>query len=235
MKNWSFNYDLVFNGAQAIEALKKQSYDLVLMDIQMPEMDGYTATTHIRSVMRSDIPIIAMTAHAMSGEKEKCIKAGMSDYLSKPINEDVLFEMIQKHSAEVTASDLVSTTKYAEKIVTGSKMARVIDLNVVEKYSRGDRNFQKELIREFINTVPAEINSMETAIHQSNYQRIKAIAHDMKTTIHIMGLTLLVGHLLQQIEIFANSNKDMSSIHTLFTDVKMICMQAVQEAGRLVA
>jgi CheY-like chemotaxis protein/nitrogen-specific signal transduction histidine kinase len=231
MKNWNFNYDLVFNGAQAIEALKKQSYGLVLMDIQMPEMDGYSATAHIRSVMRSDIPIIAMTAHAMSGEKEKCLKAGMTDYLSKPINEDLLFEMIQKHAVSTQAASPV----YEKEAVASVNQAKVIDLNVIDKYSRGDVEFRKELIREFINTVPAEINSLEAAIKQSNYQRIKAIAHDMKTTVHIMGLTLLIGHLLQQIEIFAYTNTDMSSINSLFSDVKNVCMQAVQEAGRLVA
>ena len=75
MNNWNFKFDLVFNGTQALEALKKQNYDLILMDIQMPEMDGYTASAFIRSEFRSSIPIIAMTAHAMAGEKEKCLKA----------------------------------------------------------------------------------------------------------------------------------------------------------------
>ena len=90
-------------------------------------------------------------------------------------------------------------------------------------------------MKEFIDTVPFAINSLETAIRQSNYSRIKEIAHDMKTTIHVMGLTGLIGHLLHQIESFAHSNSGLSSILVLFSDVKLICLQAVQEAGRLVA
>lgn len=231
MKNWNFNFDLVFNGKQALEALRKQHYDLVLMDIQMPEMDGYTSTSHIRSELRSRIPIIAMTAHAMEGEREKCLKAGMNDYCSKPINEERLFEMIQKHLIHETAGSRLTTP--AEKV--NEKQAKVIDLNIVERYSKGDVEFRNELMQEFINTVPGAISSLETAIRQSNYSRIKEIAHDMKTTIHVVGLTVLIGHLLQQIEKLAIANSDVNSINTLFTDVKHICMQAVREAGRLVA
>ena len=233
MKTWNFNFDLVFNGSQALEALKKQNYDLVLMDIQMPEMDGYTSTGHIRNELRSKIPIIAMTAHAMEGERDKCIKAGMNDYVSKPINEEMLFQMIHKYLISTTDSIRDSNSKGIEKI--NEKMGKVIDLNVVDRYSKGDVEFRRELMKEFIDTVPSAINSLETAIKQSNYSRIKEIAHDMKTTIHVMGLTGLIGHLLQQIESFAHSNSGLSSISTLFSDVKLICLQAVQEAGRLVA
>jgi len=98
LKSRGYNFDLVFNGVQAVESLKKQSYDMVLMDIQMPEMDGYSATRQIREELKLNIPVIAMTAHAMSGEKEKCIKSGMNDYISKPINEEILFDIIQKYS-----------------------------------------------------------------------------------------------------------------------------------------
>jgi len=98
LESRGYNFDLVFNGIQAIESLKKQSYDMVLMDIQMPEMDGYSATKQIREELKSNIPVVAMTAHAMSGEKEKCIKAGMNDYISKPIDEEILFDIIQKYS-----------------------------------------------------------------------------------------------------------------------------------------
>jgi CheY-like chemotaxis protein len=230
MNSWSFNYDLVFNGVQALEALKKQHYDLVLMDIQMPEMDGYTATSHIRNTLKSSIPIIAMTAHAMTGEREKCLSAGMDDYLSKPINEKMLYTLIQKYS------NTGSTTAHTEQSSnTEVKMGKVIDLNIINKYSGGDMEFRKEMIKEFINIVPPSINSLETAINQGNYSRIKAIAHDMKTTIHVMGLTMLIGHILQQIEAYAYSNTGLSSINQLFTEVKDVCLTAVQEAGRLVA
>ncbi|MCF6287149.1 MAG: response regulator, partial [Candidatus Hydrogenedentes bacterium] len=92
--------DVANNGVEAIEALKLREYDLVLMDCQMPEMDGYEATAAIRDpksrALNRDIPIVAMTAHAMQGDRDKCLDAGMSDYLTKPIKPTDLIEMLGK-------------------------------------------------------------------------------------------------------------------------------------------
>ena len=95
-----FQSDAVYNGHEALTVLTKKDYDLVLMDCQMPEMDGYEATARIRdpnsSVKRHDIPIIALTAHAMQGDREKCLDAGMDDYLSKPVDMHQLAETLNK-------------------------------------------------------------------------------------------------------------------------------------------
>lgn len=100
MKKWDLEVQTAMNGIEAIEALSKQSYNLVLMDVQMPELDGYEATQQIRSgthnVLFPDVPIIAMTAHTMHGDKEKCLEAGMNDYISKPFNVDQLFSVLNK-------------------------------------------------------------------------------------------------------------------------------------------
>jgi signal transduction histidine kinase/DNA-binding response OmpR family regulator len=94
----SCRIDLVFNGLEGVESVKTGKYDVVLMDIQMPEMDGYTATRIIRSLPSPlcDIPIIAMTAHALSTEVDKCISIGMNDYVSKPFKQEVLFGKIAR-------------------------------------------------------------------------------------------------------------------------------------------
>jgi signal transduction histidine kinase/CheY-like chemotaxis protein len=223
LKNWGFNFDLVFNGAQAVEALRKQDYDIVLMDIQMPEMDGHMATKNIRKELKSAVPIIAMTAHAMAGEREKCIKSGMNDYISKPLNEENLFDIIIKHSKNNEGSHTPVTVD-----------RNVINMDYIDKFSDQDNDFKKEIIREFVSRVPDNIQTMEKAIHEKNYSIINRIAHDMKTTVHFMGLTALIGHLLQKIEELAFSNGEMASIQQMFVDIKLVCMQAVQEAGHLV-
>lgn len=97
LKNLGLKIDVVENGKLAVDKLTDSNYDLVLMDIQMPEMDGYQATKHIRTKLNNDntdVPILAMTAHAFKGEFEKCINAGMNDYISKPIKKDLLIEKI---------------------------------------------------------------------------------------------------------------------------------------------
>ncbi len=91
---WNTSPDIAPNGKIAIQKLMESSYDLILMDIQMPEMDGYEATKYIREKISDSLPIIAMTANAMIGEKEKCIKAGMNDCISKPFEPKELYEKI---------------------------------------------------------------------------------------------------------------------------------------------
>ncbi|MGB2996439.1 MAG: response regulator, partial [Ferruginibacter sp.] len=94
LKEWNLDYDIALNGNEAIELLTQKNFDLILMDLQMPEMDGYTATKHIREVMHLKIPIIAITAHAMAGEREKCMGFGMNEYISKPLRETELLNLI---------------------------------------------------------------------------------------------------------------------------------------------
>jgi CheY-like chemotaxis protein len=95
-QDYSIQADVAENGKEAVEKVKNNHYDLVLMDVEMPEMNGYEATTIIRKDLKSKIPIIAMTAHAMAGEREKCFELGMYDYISKPINANLLFEKYTK-------------------------------------------------------------------------------------------------------------------------------------------
>jgi PAS domain S-box-containing protein len=97
LTDWNWKVELAENGLIALEKLKEQDFDVILMDIQLPEMDGYEATRQIRSTFanpKSSVPIIAMTAHAMAGEADKCHKAGMDDYISKPFDPKILYSKI---------------------------------------------------------------------------------------------------------------------------------------------
>jgi len=110
LKRFGFNADAVGNGKEALKALEMIPYDIILMDCQMPEMDGYTATGEIRNpestVLDHKVPVIAMTAHAMKGDREKCIEAGMNDYLCKPVNPQELNDMLEKWIAKIDSSHI---------------------------------------------------------------------------------------------------------------------------------
>ena len=95
--DFGFDIDIVANGKIAIEYLQKNSYDIVLMDLQMPVMNGFEATTYIRNTLNSQIPIIALTADVTTVDVEKCIAVGMNDYISKPIDEKLLYSKIIKY------------------------------------------------------------------------------------------------------------------------------------------
>ena len=106
LEKLGYQSEAVLNGKEAVKAVQSDSYDLILMDCQMPEMDGYEATQKIRKLKShvKDIPIIAMTAHAMVGDREKCLKAGMDDYVAKPVNPEKLATAIEKALKKQRAS-----------------------------------------------------------------------------------------------------------------------------------
>jgi len=219
MEQWQIDFDIVLNGVEAVETLRQKAneYDMVLMDIQMPEMDGYTATEKIRYDLHLTIPIIAMTAHALAGEKEKCLGAGMDDYISKPINEEQLYKLINKHAQ------------------TGSVMAiSVIDLEYLQTLSKGDKTFEKNMIRSFSIQMPEELRQLKTAIVQKNYKKIGSIAHSMKSTVSYMGLKQLTP-LLQQIEQESENRNGFTRITGNFTLIDATCQLAIREAKQLIS
>jgi len=128
-----YQLDVASNGLEAVHALEKKLYDIVLMDIQMPEMDGFEATKVIRDksskVLNHDVPIIAMTAHAMSGYKDTCIKAGMNDYVTKPIQPDKLTKVINLYLQPGTEK----TQKTPEKSVEKTRHIMIADSSVIHQ------------------------------------------------------------------------------------------------------
>ena len=220
LEQWKIDFEIVNNGVEAVETLRQKAndYNLVLMDIQMPEMDGYTATEKIRYDLHLDIPIIAMTAHALAGEKEKCLGAGMDDYISKPLNEEQLYKLINKYAQ---SSNLTSN---------GS----VIDLEYLRSLSKGDSAFEKNMIKSFSIQMPKELNELKMAIDQKNYKKIGSIAHNMKSTVSYMGLKQLTP-LLQQIERESENENGLTHINDNFILIDATCELAIREATDLIS
>lgn len=178
---WNIKFDIVSNGLDAVEQLVNQTYDLVLMDIQMPKMDGYTATQHIRDVLRLDIPIIAMTAHALAGEREKCLSRGMNEYISKPIKEEELFKLISDfglHKSERTKATVAQTTSNYI----------FIDLTYMRSISDGNVTFERTVTQQFIDNVPNHLRQLIAAYEKKDFITVKMRAHDFKTSIAMLGL-----------------------------------------------
>jgi signal transduction histidine kinase/CheY-like chemotaxis protein len=218
LEQWQIDFDIVNNGVEAVETLRQKAndYNLVLMDIQMPEMDGYTTTEKIRYDLHLGIPIIAMTAHALAGEKEKCLGAGMDDYISKPLNEEQLYKLINK---------------YAQSSKPASNGA-VIDLAYLRSLSKGDNAFEKNMIKSFSIQMPKELSELKTAIDQKDYKKIGSVAHNMKSTVSYMGLKQLTP-LLQQIEQESENENDLIQINDNFILIDATCELAIREAREL--
>ncbi|HUQ97692.1 MAG TPA: ATP-binding protein [Chitinophagaceae bacterium] len=221
MRHWQIDYTLVSNGAEAVQALTNRSFSLVLMDIQMPEMDGYAATQAIRNELKLELPIVAMTAHAMAGEKEKCLSYGMNEYISKPIKEGELYALLEQYARQAAVLEKTKT--------------EMIDLRYLQELSMGDVEFEQAIIRQFIVQVPEELELLEEAIRNRRYLKIKGIAHGMKSSVAYLGLTEKLNPFLQRMETEAVLKPAADHFEADLKEVTTICNQALTEAKMLPA
>lgn len=221
LMEWGASFHIVSNGLEAIEQLKVNSYDLVLMDIQMPKMDGYSTARYIRDILKLPVPIIAMTAHAMAGEREKCLTNGMNEYISKPINEEALLKLIGNfvtyHKPDVDLS----------KQYTFNAAFRVIDLSYMKDVSKGNTAYEKLVTGQFIDEIPKDIQLLFTALKNREVPELNSIAHNMKTSVAIMGLLPMLEEQLDYLERIKSVSPDLE---LMITNIHMICLAALEEA-----
>ncbi|MBF0408166.1 MAG: response regulator [Candidatus Riflebacteria bacterium] len=175
------------NGAIGVEKFLtiEQNLDIVFMDIQMPLLDGYEATKRIRMRAKSrNFPIVAMTAHAIKEERERCLEAGMSDYLSKPINPNSLFSMLKKWIRPATDAPINITTKHSidYEIVRKqfSTVLDVIDLKDALKRIRNDTSHFAKILNSFRNDFADVVEKIRAALENKNYQAASTLIHCLK-------------------------------------------------------
>ena len=198
LKNLGYSADLAANGAEALEKLAIVDFDLVLMDCQMPIMDGYTATQEIRrrEADRRHTYIIALTANALKEDREPCIQAGMDDYLSKPIlKEQLAAKLAFWHQ------HLLPTPTPAAPTSRVSILADTIDWNHLHQICEDNEEFELELLQLFVADTQPRLQLVETAIVQNNFLHLKQEAHHIRGASANLGLVtmrLAAGQLEQQ-------------------------------------
>jgi len=190
LKKLGLSADAVANGAEVVKALEAICYDLVLMDCQMPEMDGYEATARIRNpqskVSNHDIPIIAMTAHAMTGDREKCLEAGMNDYVPKPVDPKVLAEILDKWLPQDSdKSEKIKGARAAESAVGAESGAKSIIIPVFDRAALMERLMDDEdlaqvVISGFIQDIPRQIKSFKDCLDTGDASGAERQAHTIK-------------------------------------------------------
>lgn len=221
-----YKVEPVFNGKEALDALQKNSFDLVLMDIQMPDMDGYTAARMIRENENSDtgIPIIALTAHAMMGDKEKCIEAGMNDYISKPIISSELLNKI----------DHLVAIKVKEEPVTETdqKEALLFDVERLNQVTLGDKNFEKELLTDYLNDTDQKLDDLREQLFNKEIKKITDTAHTLKGSSYSVGARL-IGDEAYGIELSAKIN-DLASVEERLIKLNKAVIETRKEIKELI-
>ena len=199
IKKAGYQIKVVDNGKLAIEALEHGEYDLVLMDVRMPEMDGYEATKVIRNNEANErhIPVIALTASVMKGDRDQCLKAGMDDYISKPVNPQQLRKLIEKWAED--------QDKQEEKVVSTFTPERneadPIDLKAVLQTLDSDRKLVMDVLNEFLSNLTGQLEKLYDAIGADDAKVVENEAHGINGAAGILSAnrTAAIAQRLQEI------------------------------------
>lgn len=202
------------NGLEAIEILKKQNFDIILMDIQMPEMDGIEATKIIRKDLKLNTPIIALTANAFKSEIDKCKKVGMNDYITKPYDENVFIEIISNH-LHIQNSINNNTDK-------------IYNLNSLKNLSRGNNEFVIKMLTIFVEQTLETLKKIDDAFIEQNSIEIGRLIHKIKPSIEGVGIFSIVN----EVKEFEMNVKESAINHQLLEDytiIKNTLLQAIEQ------
>ncbi len=182
--------DIAEDGLEVIEYLEHKSYDCIIMDIQMPEMDGYTATRELRRKGVST-PVIAMTAAAISGEREKCLEAGMNDYISKPfVPEELFMKILDQLGNPITIHLNYETMEEPDEQlpVQPAPQHGVVDFKHLRNLLLNDTEYIKEMLKEFLSAMPENMDEMQEAASQQKWERVAFLAHRLKSSLGIVPI-----------------------------------------------
>jgi len=208
------------NGVEAIDKLNVALFDLVLMDIQMPVMDGMEATKLIRENINKELPIIALTALALKGDESKFLDAGMNDYLSKPFKEDQLINVISRWISK--SSPQLTNELFAEKNHFAA------DLNNVYVVEKEKKEFVDEHIKLFIQQAPELIKEITDAHETNDFIKVNRSAHQLRTSTNTLGIGYLKSMILE-IELSNEQEQKSERFRTVLTTLNTAINQVIED------
>lgn len=210
---------IVNNGLEAIEKIATEKFDLILMDIQMPVMNGYEATTYIRKILKSNTPIIALSADVSSEDLEKCTFIGMNAHVSKPIDEQILYQkMFETLQINTLKKEIVKPKKGL--------------LNLAKLYDR--TNAKEELVLKmielYIEQTPEIIEALQEGLRKEDWELIYAAAHKLVPSFGIMGMDSKSENKAKKIALLASTKTQLQVIPKLVNEMITICELSCEEA-----
>ena len=211
------------NGKEAVDALRSLPYDLVLMDCQMPEMDGYEATARIRdprsSVRDHGVPVIAMTAHAMKADRDKCLSAGMNDYVSKPVKAAALVEVLERWLPKRTDNgDFASSSEPSRSETVASSKALAFDKSDLVERMMGDNELAREVVDCFLQDTPAQIAALREHLNLASIAVAARFAHSIRGAAANVSAQALSA-IAAELEI-SGAAGDLASVLTQFRELE---------------
>lgn len=259
----SWNKDIEINTAEngriALSKLKNNQYSLILMDLQMPVMDGYQAINNIRQKFphpQNKIPVIAMSAHAMQHEKERCFALGVNEYIVKPFNPEDIYRIIKFYTCKYIASKIrngetvdmktfkcigkshkettIATQKEKEirkarKVYhDNAKEFQYIDLTNLEKMNQGDKKKMKALLNSYLEILPQQMEELQTHLDNENWEELSSAAHTIKPSMFYLGMNTVFEN-MKIINASAKENPNKKRLEGFITESLMYWKKASKE------
>jgi len=220
LDDFGFGCEIAANGKIAVDKLKKGNYDIVLMDLQMPVMNGFEATEYIRNEMKSSIPIIALTADVTTVDLKKCKSVGMDDYISKPVNETILYSKIVKILEKVNQRN----TKELEMV-----KPRCIDMEFLMQRTKSNPKLMSEMIALYLEQTPVLISTMKQSFNDKDWDTLQATVHKMIPSFSIVGINQDFENMAKKVQEFASKQNEENDILEMVLQLENICTQACRE------
>jgi PAS domain S-box-containing protein len=224
LEDFGFECDIAENGKIAVEKIQTQKYDVVLMDLQMPEMNGFEATDFIRNELKSDIPIIALTADVTTVDLAKCKAVGMNDYLAKPVDEKLLYRKIigaVKNISKVTKAGLeIQPEKIKNKFT---------NLAYLNTRTRSNPVLMMEMISLFLEQTPPLVMAMNQGYKDKDRDKLYAAVHKLIPSFSIMGISTEFEKMAQKVQEYARTQHQSTGIPEMIQQLEMVFMQSCEE------
>lgn len=222
LDDFGFERDIASNGKIAIERLQTKSYDIILMDLQMPEMNGFEATTYIRKTLNSKIPIIALTADVTTADLEKCKAVGMNDYIAKPVDERILYSKIVGLVAKPTKIK-------PKEVIDNKENERCINLAYIDRCTKSNPDLMMEMISLYLEQTPPLIKLMKESLQQKDWKTLGSAAHKMIPSFSIVGINADYENMARKIQEYATAQQQENEINEMVLQLENICEKAYRE------
>jgi CheY-like chemotaxis protein len=230
LDDFGFERDIAENGKIAVEKLQEKAYDIILMDLQMPVMNGFEATEYIRNTLNSNIPIIALTADVTTVDLAKCKAVGMNDYIAKPVDEHELYNKIVGLAKKpVLQKDIPKVEVKIEKNQNESAAIKHTNLDYLNIRTKSNPKLMKEMISIYLQQTPPLLETMKQSVLDKDWHLLAAAAHKIIPSFSIMGMSQDLENMAKQIQEAAITEQFTDETAKMVVQLESICRQACTE------
>ncbi len=241
LEEWGTRVTVAGDGKAALEALNHTEVDIILMDMQLPVMNGLEASRAIRDELKSTIPIIALTANAIKGDNERCLQAGMNDYISKPFEPAHLFQKMAQltRNADRKVLSLPIGTMQGEPAPLPTTLSKpstpkIFDLSQLEKNFNGNTKFIQKVLKVFHKETPQLVGQLNQSLAQQDWQSVSRVAHKLKSSVGLMGIHV-ISHEIQNLDNYEDHDFSATEMAAMVHKIDQVCREVLQQIEQYLA